>query len=80
MMRLVGRSPTSGMRQPRSDVTLLLLVNAGSEPVTFQLLLRGQDRPLRVRAQVSSHIRVRPSASLLDEVERICGQGAAELR
>ncbi len=37
MMRLDGRSPTSGMRQPGSDVTLLLLVNAASEPVTFQL-------------------------------------------
>jgi DNA polymerase-3 subunit alpha len=52
----------------------------GDKPVTFQLLVQGHDRPLRVRAQVSAHIRVRPSSVLVEEVERICGAGAVALR
>jgi DNA polymerase-3 subunit alpha len=52
----------------------------GDKPVTFQLLVKGHDRPLRVRAQVSPHIRVRPSSALVQEVERICGAGAVALR
>jgi DNA polymerase-3 subunit alpha len=52
----------------------------GDKPVTFQLLVKGQNRPLRVRAQVSSHIRVRPSSALVREVEKICGAGAVALR
>jgi hypothetical protein len=52
----------------------------GDKPVTFQLLVNGPDRPLRVRAQVSAHIRVRPSSVLVEEVERICGAGAVALR
>ena len=52
----------------------------GDKPVTFQLLLQGQQRPLRVRAQVSAHIRVRPSSALVTEVEKICGAGAVALR
>ncbi|HEX7085362.1 MAG TPA: DNA polymerase III subunit alpha [Vicinamibacterales bacterium] len=52
----------------------------GDKPVTFQLLLSGADRPLRVRAQVAPHIRVRPSPALVSEVERICGAGTVALR
>ena len=52
----------------------------GDKPVTFQLLVKGQHRPLRVRAQVSAHIRVRPSSALVQEVEKICGAGAVLLR
>ena len=48
--------------------------------VTFQLLLKGQPTELRVRAQVSAHIRVRPSPVLVEQVERICGPGAVSLR
>jgi DNA polymerase III subunit alpha len=51
----------------------------GDKPVTFQLVLRGS-QPLRVRAQVSAHIRVKPSPVLVDEVEKICGPGAVHLR
>ena len=52
----------------------------GDKPVTFQLMLKGQPTPLRVRAQVSAHIRVRPSAGLVEQVEKICGPGAVHLR
>jgi DNA polymerase-3 subunit alpha len=53
----------------------------GDKPVTFQLLLRGgASAPLRVRAHVSAHIRVKPSPLLIDEVEKICGPGAVHLR
>jgi len=37
MMRLDGRSPPSGLRQPASNVTLLLLLNASADEVGFQL-------------------------------------------
>jgi DNA polymerase-3 subunit alpha len=51
----------------------------GDKPVTFQLVLKGA-QPMRVRAQVSAHIRVKPSSVLVDEVEKICGPGAVHLR
>ncbi len=52
----------------------------GDKPVTFQLVLKGQPVPLRVRAQVSAHIRVKPSPGLVEQVEKICGPGAVHLR
>jgi DNA polymerase-3 subunit alpha len=52
----------------------------GDKPVTFQLVLKGQPTALRVRAQVSAHIRVRPSPVLVEQVERICGPGAVRLQ
>jgi DNA polymerase-3 subunit alpha len=52
----------------------------GDKPVTFQLVLKGQAVPLRVRAQVSAHIRVKPSPGLVEQVEKICGPGAVHLR
>ncbi len=52
----------------------------GDKPVTFQLVLKGQPTELRVRAQVSALIRVRPSPVLVEQVERICGPGAVSLR
>ena len=52
----------------------------GDKPVTFQLLVRDQGRQLRVRAQVSAQIRVKPTSALVREVEKICGAGAVALR
>ncbi len=52
----------------------------GDKPVTFQLLVKDQGRQLRVRAQVSAHIRVKPTSALVQEVEKICGVGAVALR
>jgi DNA polymerase-3 subunit alpha len=40
----------------------------------------GDGRRLRVRADVSSQIRVRPSSTLIAEVEQVVGQGAVSLR
>ena len=37
----------------------------GDKPVTFQLLVKDQGRQLRVRAQVSAHIRVKPTSALV---------------
>jgi hypothetical protein len=40
--------------------------------------VKGSDKPLRVRADVSQ--RVRPSERLVSEVEEICGSGSVSLR
>jgi hypothetical protein len=40
----------------------------------------GDGRRLRVRADVSSQIRVRPSSTLIAEVEQVVGQGSVSLR
>jgi hypothetical protein len=47
--------------------------------VSFEIEL-GAGRRLRVKADVSSQIRVRPSPSLIAEVEGLVGQGAVSLR
>jgi hypothetical protein len=36
--------------------------------------------PMRVRADVSAQIRVRPSPALIAEVEQVVGAGSVELR
>jgi DNA polymerase-3 subunit alpha len=52
----------------------------GDKPVTLQLEVRLNDRPVRVSAQVSAQIRVRPSPDFLAAVQRICGEGSVALR
>ncbi len=52
----------------------------GDRRVSFELEVAAAGHALRVRADVSSQIRVHPSASLVAEVEGIVGQGAVELR
>jgi DNA polymerase-3 subunit alpha len=52
----------------------------GDKPVTLQLELRGSQHPLRVRAQVSSQIRVKPSPAFLSAIRELCGDGAVVLR
>jgi DNA polymerase III subunit alpha len=52
----------------------------GDKPVMLQLELRDKDRPLRVRAQVSSQVRVRASAAFVADVTRLCGDGSVSLR
>ncbi|MEQ1869747.1 MAG: DNA polymerase III subunit alpha [Vicinamibacterales bacterium] len=51
----------------------------GDRRISFELELPSQVR-LRVKADVSSQIRVRPSSSLIAEVEQIVGAGAVSLR
>ena len=52
----------------------------GDRRVSFEIDLPGDSAPLRVKADISSQIRVRPSSTLVAEVEQIVGQGAVLLR
>jgi DNA polymerase III subunit alpha len=56
----------------------LLSRHRGDRRVMLELDVKGQPRPLRVRADVAQ--RVRPSEKLVSEVELICGAGTVELR
>ncbi len=52
----------------------------GDRRVVLEIEVPDQARRLRVRADVSSQMRVRPSSALVAEVEAIVGQGAVSLR
>ncbi len=52
----------------------------GDRRVSFEIELPADSKRLRVKADVSSQIRVRPSPALVAEVEQIVGQGAVSLR
>jgi DNA polymerase III subunit alpha len=52
----------------------------GDRRVSFEMELPSDPRKLRVKADVSSQIRVRPSPALVAEVEQIVGIGAVSLR
>jgi len=51
----------------------------GDRRVSFEMELAGPTR-IRVRADLSAQIRVKPSSALVAEVEHIVGQGAVSLR
>jgi DNA polymerase-3 subunit alpha len=50
----------------------------GDRRVSIELDVRGTDRPLRVRAEVTQ--RVKPTERLVAEVEQLCGAGTVELK
>jgi DNA polymerase-3 subunit alpha len=55
----------------------------GDRRVSFEIEVpsdASETKPLRVRADVSTQIRVRPSSTLISEVEQIVGHGAVVLR
>jgi DNA polymerase-3 subunit alpha len=52
----------------------------GDRRVSFEIELPSDPRRLRVKADVSAQIRVRPSPSLIAEVEQIVGLGSVSLR
>jgi DNA polymerase-3 subunit alpha len=52
----------------------------GDRRVSFELDLPGGPSRLRVKAAVSPEIRVRPSSSLIAEVEKVVGHGSVEFR
>ena len=52
----------------------------GDRRVSFDIELPASPTRLRVRADVSSQIRVRPSSSLIAEIEQVVGQGSVSLR
>ena len=52
----------------------------GDRKVSFEVETGEPPNRLRVRVDVSSQIRVRPSSALIAEVEQIVGSGSVELR
>jgi DNA polymerase III subunit alpha len=52
----------------------------GDRRVSLEVELRDRECPLRVKADVLGQTRVKPSAQLLAELERICGPGAVVFR
>ena len=52
----------------------------GDRRVSFDIELSSAPTRLRVRADVSSQIRVRPSATLIAEIEQVVGPGTVSLR
>ena len=78
-MAITVAMPPHG-RETFEALAHLFAHHRGDKPVTFQLLVKDQGRQLRVRAQVSAQIRVKPTSALVQEVEKICGAGAVALR
>ncbi|MFP5378600.1 MAG: OB-fold nucleic acid binding domain-containing protein [Vicinamibacteria bacterium] len=58
----------------------LLRRHEGDRPVTVEMDVETGGRRLRVRADVTTQIRVRPSDRLVAEVEQLCGAGSVTLR
>jgi DNA polymerase-3 subunit alpha len=58
----------------------VLARHKGDRKVSLEVELRGGKRPLVVRADVLGPTRVKPSAQLVADLERICGEGAVVLR
>ncbi|MBM3819233.1 MAG: DNA polymerase III subunit alpha [Acidimicrobiia bacterium] len=56
----------------------VLMAHKGDRPVAIEL--QEADRHLRIRIDVNSQIRVRPSERLVSELEKICGAGSVSLR
>jgi DNA polymerase-3 subunit alpha len=52
----------------------------GDRRVSFEMEVPGGPMGLRVRADVTSQIRVRPSPALIAEVEQLVGPGTVSLR
>jgi DNA polymerase-3 subunit alpha len=52
----------------------------GDRRVSFEMELASGPTPIRVRADLSAQIRVKPSSALVAEVEHIVGLGAVSLR
>ena len=52
----------------------------GDRRVSFEIEVPSGVKPLRVRADVSPQIRVRPSPTLIAEVEQIVGHGSVSLK
>src|SRR5262245_18972603 len=58
----------------------ILSRHRGDPRVSFDLGVPSDSRKLRVRADVSAQIRVRPSPALVAELEKVVGQGSVSLR
>ena len=67
-------------RQKLEALWDLLSANKGDRPVAIELEVAGRGKMLRVSADVTPQIRVRPSPQLLSAVEQLCGEGSVTLR
>jgi hypothetical protein len=67
-------------RRTFEQVSDVLGWHRGDRRVAFILTSADATPPLRVRVEVSSQLRVRPSEKLVAEIERICGPGTVILR
>ncbi len=66
-------------RRTFEQLAELFARHRGDRPVTVELEVQRKDRAMRVRADLAQ-VRIRPSAGLIEEVERLCGQGTVSLR
>jgi DNA polymerase-3 subunit alpha len=81
----LAREVAIHLRQPADRGTLETLGeifsrHRGDRKVSFEVETGAPPNRLRVKVDVSSQIRVRPSPTLIDEVERVVGAGTVELR
>ena len=67
-------------RQKLEALWDLLSANRGDRPVAIELDIDSPGKKLRVSADVTPQIRVRPSPQLLEAVEQLCGAGSVTLR
>jgi DNA polymerase-3 subunit alpha len=67
-------------RQKLEALWDLLAAHHGDRPVAIELDVDRGGRRLRVSADVTTQIRVRPSEQLLAAVEQLCGAGSVTLR
>ncbi|MEW6321794.1 MAG: DNA polymerase III subunit alpha [Acidobacteriota bacterium] len=74
------RLPEGATREQIERLWDLLAEHRGDQPVAVELDVPQGGRTLRVRADVTSQIRVRPSNELLTELERLCGAGSVTVR
>ena len=58
----------------------LLAQHQGDRPIVLEVEVAPASRRLRVRADVTPQIRVRPSEQLVSAVERLCGAGSVVLQ
>jgi DNA polymerase-3 subunit alpha len=71
------RTPDRGTFEALGEV---FARHRGDRRISFEIELSHDAKAIRVKADVSSQIRVRPSPLLISEVEEIVGQGAVQLR
>jgi hypothetical protein len=81
----LAREVSIHLRRPADRGTLetlgeIFARHRGDRKVSFEVETGEPGSRLRVRVDVSSQIRVRPSPTLIQEVEQVVGAGAVELR
>jgi DNA polymerase-3 subunit alpha len=81
----VAREVAIHLRKPADRNTLetigeIFSRHRGDRKVSFEVETGEPPNRLRVRVEVSSQIRVRPSPNLIAELEQVVGAGAVELR